>query len=53
MLHVLDAYCTQDSIRSKRGREIKLIRHALPLLSVQRDGKEVVSVQRVAALMGT
>ena len=37
----------------KKGREIKLIRHALPLLSVQRDGKEVVSVQRVAALMGT
>ena len=43
-LYGLEADCTEDSIRSERRRGIKLIKHALPLLWVQRDGKEVVSL---------
>ena len=35
--------CTEDSIRSQRKQGIKMIKHALPLLWVQRDGKEAVS----------
>lgn len=42
-LYGLETDCTERTLRSQRRRGIKRIKHALPLLWVQRDGKEAVS----------